>query len=158
MEMCVNWIHNNKKDAAGRAIILIALAGIMLSGCQSREENRRSKAVESSAEPMASYSGAVNHQADTSSSANAPAAGPVNICQRELAALAKINPRAYAVKKATFDSLLNNAAVYTSVRSQVNNQTQDALDALYKYKVQQVCSEIQYSVMQGLMSRGESLK
>lgn len=82
----------------------------------------------------------------------------VALCQSELASLKKVSPNAYLEKKAYFDSLLSSVAVYASVRGDVNAQTKDTLDALYKYKTNQVCAEIERDVLQGLISRGESLK
>lgn len=82
----------------------------------------------------------------------------VALCQNELASLKKVSPNAYVEKKAYFDSLLNSVAVYASVRGDVNAQTKDTLDALYKYKTNQVCAEIEKEVLQGLIRRGESVK
>lgn len=97
-------------------------------------------------------------------SAIEPAAAPagergrIGLCQSELASLQKINPAVYAAKKASFDNLVRNASVYTSVRGDINAQTKDTLDALYKYKTNQMCGEIQRAVMEGLIRRGESVK
>lgn len=41
------------------------------------------------------------------------------MCQSELDPLKMINPKAYAVKKAYFDSLVGIASVYTKVRNEV---------------------------------------
>ncbi|HID4132802.1 TPA: hypothetical protein ACXE8V_003166 [Pluralibacter gergoviae] len=84
--------------------------------------------------------------------------GRIGLCQSELASLQKINPAVYAAKKASFDNLVRNASVYTSVRGDINAQTKDTLDALYKYKTNQMCGEIQRAVMEGLIRRGESVK
>ncbi|MFV8846086.1 hypothetical protein [Serratia fonticola] len=82
----------------------------------------------------------------------------VALCQNELASLQKVSPNAYLEKKVYFDNLLNSVAVYASVRGDVNIQTKETLDALYKYKTNQVCAEIEKEVLQGLIRRGESLK
>ncbi|OMQ20485.1 hypothetical protein BMI79_18280 [Serratia oryzae] len=82
----------------------------------------------------------------------------LGLCQSELASLQSVNPKAYAAKKAYFDSLVRNASVYSAVRGDVNTQTKDTLDALYKYKTNQVCAEIERDVLNGLIRRGESVK
>lgn len=84
--------------------------------------------------------------------------GRMGLCQRELASLNTISPRAYAVRKAHFDNLVKTAGVYTAVRGDVNSLTQDTVDALYKYKTNQLCAEIERDVLNGLIRKGESLK
>ncbi|TQI81981.1 hypothetical protein FHU10_3066 [Serratia fonticola] len=82
----------------------------------------------------------------------------MGLCQSELASLKTVNPRAYAVRKAYFDNLVKTASVYTAVRGEVNSLTKDTLDALYKYKTNQVCAEIERDVLNGLIRKGESVK
>ncbi|HGM5492637.1 TPA: hypothetical protein ACKP1B_004337 [Serratia fonticola] len=94
------------------------------------------------------------------SSAGSPAVAKENkiaLCQNELTSLKKVSPESYLRQKAYFDYLVSNAIVYTAVRSNVNMQTRDTVDALYKYKIQQICAEIERDVLQGLIRRGESL-
>lgn len=79
-------------------------------------------------------------------------------CQSELASLQTISPQAYAARKASFDSLVKNASVYSAVRGEVNSSTKDTLDALYKYKTNQVCAEIGRDVLNGLIRRVEGVK
>ncbi|WON78282.1 hypothetical protein [Serratia sp. UGAL515B_01] len=94
-----------------------------------------------------------------------PAAAPadskttkIGLCQSELVSLKQINPKAYAVKQAEFNRLVNNASVYGSIRGDVNAGTKDTLDALYKYKTNELCADIEHEVLQGLIQRGESVK
>lgn len=91
-------------------------------------------------------------------SAVAEKSNKVALCQSELASLKKVSPSVYLERKAYFDSLLNSVSVYASVRGDVNSQTKDTLDALYKYKTNQVCAEIEQDVLRGLIRRGESIK
>ncbi|AST78850.1 TPA: hypothetical protein JD342_18395 [Citrobacter freundii] len=69
-----------------------------------------------------------------------------------------MNQHQYAKKKAAFDQLLDSASVYTSVREDIGSQTRDTMDALYKYKTQKLCSDIEQTVRQSLINRGESFK
>jgi hypothetical protein len=84
--------------------------------------------------------------------------GEATACQRELLALSKVSQSAYSQKKAAFDALLSSASVYTSVRGDIGSQTRETMDALYKYKTQKLCSDIEQSVRQSLISRGENFK
>ncbi|EMF6668118.1 hypothetical protein RGI97_001087 [Serratia marcescens] len=74
-------------------------------------------------------------------------------CRRELNSLRLIAPAAYTRRKAEFDQLINRAAVYARVRGDINNQTQDAVDALYQYQTRQLCIRIQRDVVDGLLLR-----
>ena len=84
--------------------------------------------------------------------------GGVTSCQRELVALSQLNTSLYTQKKQRFDELLARATVYTGVRNDIGSQTKDTLDALYKYKTQKLCSEIEHAVRQSLLSTGEEIK
>ncbi|MOA65835.1 hypothetical protein D3C78_1923640 [compost metagenome] len=75
-----------------------------------------------------------------------------------MASLKQVNPKAYAIKQANFNRLVNNASVYSAVRGDVSSTTKDTLDALYKYKTNQLCAEIERDVLQGLIQRGEGVK
>lgn len=80
----------------------------------------------------------------------------IGLCQSELASLKQVNPKAYAIKQANFNRLVNNASVYSAVRGDVSSTTKDTLDALYKYKTNQLCAEIERDVLQGLIQRGKA--
>jgi hypothetical protein len=77
-------------------------------------------------------------------------------CRRELSSLRLIAPAAYSRRKAEFDQLINRAAIYARVRGDINNQTQDAVDALYQYQTRQLCIRIQRDVVDGLLLRAGS--
>ena len=92
----------------------------------------------------------------------APAATPVRektgLCLGELASLKQVNSRAFAVRSAGFDRLVSSAGVYIAVRDKVSSQTKNTLDALYKYKTNQMCAEIERELLQALIRRGEIIK
>lgn len=88
--------------------------------------------------------------------AAASAEGSASTCQRELVALSKISPRLYAQKKSIFNELLASASVYTAVREDITVQTKDTMDAFYKFKTQKICSDIEQTVRQALISRVEN--
>ncbi|WP_312980176.1 hypothetical protein [Atlantibacter sp.] len=84
--------------------------------------------------------------------------GAATVCQRELAALSKINPAKYAAQKVVFDNLLKSASVYSTVRNDVNPDTKDIMDTLYKYKTQKICNDIEQAINDSLIARGENVK
>ncbi|HBE9082900.1 hypothetical protein [Serratia fonticola] len=132
---------------------VILLSSMLIAGCQGtgnvvNKNNNHYQNNTSSVPPSSISVGNV-----------APDKGnKVALCQNELASLKKVSPNDYEEKKAYFDSLLNSVSVYASVRGDINTQTKDTLDALYKYKTNQVCAEIERDVLQGLIRRGESVK
>lgn len=123
----------------------LLLGGFTLTGCQNNIKKRPLP-------PAAQLSGT------GSSSADASEPNKITLCQRELASLKQVNPRAYAVKQASFNGLVNNAGVYGAVRGDVNVATRETIDALYKYKTNLLCAEIEREVLQGLIRTGENVK
>ncbi|MEE4411546.1 MULTISPECIES: hypothetical protein [Serratia] len=79
-------------------------------------------------------------------------------CQKELDALQGIDAAGYRKYKQEFDRLMSGAAQYAALRTQVNGDTQETVDALYRYKVSRLCADVNQAVMTGLADRGERLK
>jgi len=79
-------------------------------------------------------------------------------CQKELDALQGIDAAGYRKHKQEFDRLMIGAAQYAALRTQVSGDTQETVDALYRYKVSRLCAEVNQAVMTGLADRGERLK
>ncbi|WP_145493962.1 hypothetical protein [Yersinia aleksiciae] len=79
-------------------------------------------------------------------------------CQKELEALNTVQPQQFSQYKQSFDQLMNGAAQYSGIRSQVNSETQNILDALYRYRVNKLCAQIDLAVLLGLAKRGESMQ
>ncbi|MFC0225530.1 hypothetical protein [Serratia aquatilis] len=133
----------------------------VLTGCQSDNNAKTSLQNKSQVSNSSAVQAPPKQISVTPPPAPAPAdskATKIGLCQSELASLKQISPRAYAAKQAEFNRLLNNASVYGSIRGEVNADTKDTLDALYKFKTNQLCADIQFEVLQGLIRRGESVK
>lgn len=77
-------------------------------------------------------------------------------CQKELEALHTVQPKQFTGYKQEFDRLMNGAAQYSGLRTRVNAETQDTVDALYRYRVNKLCAQINQAVLLGLAERGES--
>lgn len=82
----------------------------------------------------------------------------VNLCKSELNSLEKISPKVFKDKQAEFNLLVSNVSVYSGVRGDVNSKTKETIDALYRYKTNLICSDIEREVLKGLVIRGESFK
>ncbi|ATM77930.1 hypothetical protein CRN79_19780 [Serratia fonticola] len=135
---------------------VILCSGVLLAGCQKTAQTRsqeNSPATTVQAPPQQ-----ISVSPPPQPAAVEAKTSKIGLCQSELASLKQVNPKAYAVKQANFNRLVNNASVYSAVRGDVNSTTKDTLDALYKYKTNQLCAEIERDVLQGLIQRGESVK
>lgn len=77
-------------------------------------------------------------------------------CQKELEALQSLNPAQYKTLRQAFDRLMSGAAQYSGLRPQVNSQTQDTVDALYRYRVNRLCANITQATLTSLADRGET--
>lgn len=76
-------------------------------------------------------------------------------CQHELEAMRNIDPEKYQKFKREFDTLMSGAAQYAGMRTRVNTDTQETVDALYRYRTNRLCADISTTMMTGLAERGE---
>ncbi|WP_420284024.1 hypothetical protein [Serratia liquefaciens] len=79
-------------------------------------------------------------------------------CQQNLNALGTLKMAEYPAKKQVFDNLMSAASQYAGVRAQVNDRTQDTVDALYRYQVSYQCAEINQTLLTELAKRGGAIK
>ena len=77
-------------------------------------------------------------------------------CQAQLEALKAMSPAQYKRMHTSFDYLMNGAAQYTGIRQNTNVDTQDTVDALYRYRANLLCSQIAQALLDSLTSRGEA--
>lgn len=71
-------------------------------------------------------------------------------CRRELEALKRIDIRIYNQRKGEFDRVMQGADIYSGVRSDIRESTQDAVDAYYRYRVDKLCADISKNVLDSL--------
>lgn len=148
--------------------ILSLAGGVAISGCQSNASEApatmsggvsQTSLNQNASSPLPSAKlMPATPELDENEGANTALQGSATVCQYELVALSKINPEKYATQKAKFESLLKSASVYSSVRDDINLQTKDIMDSLYKYKTQKICNEIEHDIHDSLISRGEGVK
>ncbi|GCP46326.1 hypothetical protein HmCmsJML095_03443 [Escherichia coli] len=118
-------------------VFLVLLAGILLSGCESKTTVR----------PLQQTTGIkpVNSSGDRLDDVE-----KMERCRRELEALKRIDSAVYNKRKAEFDRLVSGASLYNGVRSEVGNYTQSAVDALYRFRSDKLCADIASDVLLGL--------
>ncbi|VTR60887.1 Uncharacterised protein [Serratia fonticola] len=136
---------------------VILCSGLLLAGCQKTSQTRWQEhppADHRTSSPSADQC----VPAARNRLPQKPKPAKLAFAKAELASLKQVNPKAYAIKQANFNRLVNNASVYSAVRGDVSSTTKDTLDALYKYKTNQLCAEIERDVLQGLIQRGEGVK
>ncbi|MFI8416768.1 hypothetical protein ACQKDS_10290 [Serratia sp. NPDC078593] len=83
-------------------------------------------------------------------------AGQIQLCQRELEAMQTVDTELHAAYQRRFEHMIARAAEYAGVRAQVNRGTQDTLDALYRYRVNRLCAEINQALLVALSDRVEA--
>ncbi|AKL41799.1 hypothetical protein IM817_24715 [Serratia marcescens] len=81
----------------------------------------------------------------------------IALCQQRVNSLKNINPQSYQKRIAYFNGLLSNASGYAGVRGNVDESTRKAIDALYQYKTEKFCADVEHELMSDLSSRVENL-
>lgn len=71
-------------------------------------------------------------------------------CRRELDALRKVDIPLYNKRKVEFDRLISGASLYNGVRSDVRDNTQSAVDALYRFRADKLCADISSDLLNQL--------
>lgn len=79
-------------------------------------------------------------------------------CQQNLSALGTLKTADYPARKQVFDNLMSGASQYAGVRAQINERTQETVDALYRYQVSYQCAEINQALLTELAKRGDAIK
>ncbi len=77
----------------------------------------------------------------------------IALCQQRVNSLKNINPQSYQKRIAYFNGLLSNASGYAGVRGNVDESTRKAIDALYQYKTEKFCADVEHELMSDLSSR-----
>ncbi|CAI1539472.1 hypothetical protein [Serratia proteamaculans] len=121
------------------ATLALLLGSLLLSGCQSSKKT----VTTATASPVMKSEKAERD------------ASELKQCQKNLNVLSKLQTTSYPSLKKDFDNLMLGASQYARVRFQVNDQSQETIDALYRYRVSYLCSEIQQAALEVLVTRAE---
>lgn len=123
-----------------KPVYLVLLAGMLLGGCESKPTTR---ALQQTAGTKT-----VNSSGDRLDDVE-----KMERCRRELEALKKIDSAVYNKRKAEFDKLVSGASLYNGIRSDVGNYTQNAVDALYRFRSDKLCADISADVLHNLSKK-----
>lgn len=123
---------------------VIFLAGLLLTGCNTNQMTPKkvSGAGENETKPVGAV--ASDRLSDIER---------MERCQRELEALKKIDIKVYNQRKAEFDRVMQGADIYSGVRSDIRESTQNAVDAYYRYRVDKMCADISKNVLDSLSDK-----
>ncbi|EDD5390504.1 hypothetical protein BSW63_22890 [Salmonella enterica subsp. enterica serovar Enteritidis] len=129
----------------------------LLAGCESRLATETSGGINSKKEPaLTREASKPAGKFPESKVVSAPHEATVNSesaiekCGKELKALKRLDARSYSKRKAQFDRLMSGASVYADVRPDVAGITQDAVDAMYRFRTGKLCNEISHDVLDAL--------
>lgn len=116
---------------------------LLLAGCQMEKSQIHIKPLKD------------NAQNNETNSFAADETNRLGLCQRQLEGLQKMGAAKYGFYQEHFDTLINSAADNTGVHTNVNIDSMDTLDALYHYRVNLFCSEINQVLLTGIAERGK---
>ncbi|WP_075182451.1 hypothetical protein [Pantoea sp. 1.19] len=111
------------------ASLLLAAALTMLTGCLSRDET-----------------GLAGSKTRTD----------LQLCKAQLDAIKQVAPEQFGPLQKSFAGLMRNAAQYKQLRTGVTNGTQETVDALYLYRVNLLCADINQTLLLGLSKKGNA--
>ncbi|UMT21643.1 hypothetical protein AOY57_04800 [Escherichia coli] len=126
---------------------VLLLTGLLLAGCDSHRAPARKV---SSVSPDNSIKPVVTMASDKLNDIE-----KMERCRRELEALKRIDIRIYNQRKGEFDRVMQGADIYSGVRSDIRESTQDAVDAYYRYRVDKLCADISKNVLDSLSDKGK---
>ncbi|EPB2022137.1 hypothetical protein ACRB90_004747 [Escherichia coli] len=120
-----------------KPVFLVLLTGMLLGGCESKPGIK----------PLQQTTGI---KPASSSGDRLDDVEKMERCRRELEVLKKIDSAVYNKRKAEFDKLVSGASLYNGVRSDVGSYTQNAVDALYRFRADKLCADISADVLNNL--------
>lgn len=114
--------------------IAAIIAGTLLTGCVAKKIPSQVTPAMESVEPPTTSEGDVD----------------MVQCEKELRALESINHIQHVDLKSRFERVMSGASGYTNVRSSVNPESRNAIDALYKFQAVKLCSEVRAEMLNSL--------
>lgn len=121
----------------------LLLAILLLTGCQKPTSRIKPVAMVPESSPPVSETADVREEAR------------LRQCQQELDVLQSLPGDGHRRYQAAFNQMMGGAAQYAGVRAKVGTETQDTLDALYRYRLSLLCVDIHRAVVTGLSARGD---
>ncbi len=127
--------------------LLNMLVVLLLSGCTNNHAVKQSSIQQKEINNHATETVKANVSEDNNDQ--------ITSCQQTLDSLLKVNPMRGKQYKSRFDSLVNAAAEYASVRQKSNADIRNTVDAMYEYRTNKLCIEINNALFENLISRGD---
>lgn len=130
----------------------------LLSGCSEHHKQENVQPAESSAQEILPTISEVKEKAPTKTSQLINNAGSENHllrCQQSLDSLIKINSGRGNQFKQRFNTLLSSASEYATIRNQTDNNIRLTVDSLYEFRTNKLCADINKSLLDNLILRGE---
>lgn len=121
-------------------MLVIFFSAALLAGCQKSPERKTHTSAEQVVVPTAAEMEAAQ----------------LKQCQETLETLRTVNAKQYTQYQKTFEQLMKGAAQYSGIRDRIKDDTQDTVDALYRYRVSKLCAQVDQAVLLSLTETGES--
>ncbi|EPW2915558.1 hypothetical protein ACYY3Z_002242 [Klebsiella pneumoniae] len=119
---------------------VIPLAALLVAGCS----NTSSRPTPLTSQQQAEQERAASEQARIES------------CRQALDSLKEVNPQQATKLSNDFNALVRAASQYNSVREKVADPTRLGIDSMYQFKSIKLCADIQKTLIDSLVQRGES--
>ena len=113
---------------------IIPLAALLLVGCSNTSSRQQVKPITT---PLTSQ-----QQAES--------------CRKALDSLKEVNPQQATKLSNEFNALVRSASQYNNVRDKVADPTRLGIDSMYQFKSIKLCSDIQKTLIDTLVQRGEN--
>lgn len=144
---------------SGMKSTVLLLLTVVLTACQLPSAGIKNEARSYPATPVIDRQ-TMNTPAENLQPAPAPAqpadseTAELERCKAQLESLRRVAPDKYGRFNNAFRYIMSGAASYASVRSKTNLETQETIDALYKYRSKLICAQIDQAMMNSLSLHG----
>lgn len=125
---------------------IIPLAALLLVGCSNTSSRQQVKPITT---PLTSQQQAEQERAASEQER-------IESCRKALDSLKEVNPQQATKLSNEFNALVRSASQYNNVRDKVADPTRLGIDSMYQFKSIQLCSDIQKTLIDTLVQRGEN--
>ncbi|HDT6510290.1 TPA: hypothetical protein QFV83_003666 [Klebsiella aerogenes] len=80
----------------------------------------------------------------------------LNACRQALDSLKEVNPKEASKLGSEFTALIGAASQYNSVRTKITDPTRQGIDSMYQFKSIKLCADIEKSLIDSLVMRGDN--
>lgn len=125
---------------------IIPLAAFLLVGCSNTSSRQQVKPITT---PLTSQQQAEQERAASEQER-------IESCRKALDSLKEVNPQQATKLSNEFNALVRSASQYNNVRDKVADPTRLDIDSMYQFKSIKLCSDIQKTLIDTLVQRGEN--